>query len=100
LILILSDINMPGMTGLELLPKGKAARRDVPVIMITVQAASLRSAGIRNPQQFQTFNGLRVDTAQTMLFDEVAERQTKADKTGDSSPRPAAPATTFPPTRI
>jgi CheY-like chemotaxis protein len=35
LILILSDINMPGMTGLELLPKAKAARPDVPVIMIT-----------------------------------------------------------------
>jgi CheY-like chemotaxis protein len=35
LILILSDINMPGMTGLELLPKAKAARADVPVIMIT-----------------------------------------------------------------
>src|SRR5215831_15601279 len=35
LILILSDINMPGMTGLERLPKAKAARPDVPVIMIT-----------------------------------------------------------------
>jgi len=35
LILILSDINMPGMTGLELLPKAKAMRPDVPVIMIT-----------------------------------------------------------------
>src|SRR5215467_7700902 len=35
LILILSDINMPGMTGLELLPKAKAVRPDVPVIMIT-----------------------------------------------------------------
>jgi CheY-like chemotaxis protein len=35
LILMLSDINMPGMTGLELLPKVKAARPDVPVIMIT-----------------------------------------------------------------
>ncbi len=33
--LILSDINMPGMSGLELLPKAKAARPDVPVIMIT-----------------------------------------------------------------
>jgi CheY-like chemotaxis protein len=35
LILVLSDINMPGMSGLELLPKTKALRPDVPVIMIT-----------------------------------------------------------------
>ncbi len=35
LILILSDINMPGMSGLELLPRVKALRPDVPVIMIT-----------------------------------------------------------------
>lgn len=35
LILILSDINMPEMSGLELLPKVKAARPDVPVIMIS-----------------------------------------------------------------
>jgi CheY-like chemotaxis protein len=35
LILILSDINMPGMTGLEMLPKVKEIRPDVPVVMIT-----------------------------------------------------------------
>jgi CheY-like chemotaxis protein len=35
LILILSDINMPGMSGLELLPKARAARPDVSIIMIT-----------------------------------------------------------------
>ena len=35
LILILSDINMSGMTGFELLPKAKAVRPDVPIIMIT-----------------------------------------------------------------
>ena len=35
IILILSDINMPGMSGLELLPKAKAMRPDVPIIMIT-----------------------------------------------------------------
>src|SRR5262249_8640081 len=46
LILILSDINMPGMSGLDLLPKAKALRQDVPVIMITAygDAAKKRKA--------------------------------------------------------
>jgi CheY-like chemotaxis protein len=46
LILILSDINMPGMSGLELLPKAKALRPDVPVIMITAygDAETMRKA--------------------------------------------------------
>ena len=35
LMLILSDINMPGLSGLDFLPRAKAARPDVPVIMIT-----------------------------------------------------------------
>ena len=35
LVLILSDINMPGMSGLEMLPEVRARRPDVPVIMIT-----------------------------------------------------------------
>ena len=35
LILILSDINMPGMTGLELLPRIRQMRPALPVIMIT-----------------------------------------------------------------
>ena len=35
LTLIFSDINMPGMTGLEMLPKVREIRPDVPVIMIT-----------------------------------------------------------------
>lgn len=35
LILILSDINMPEMSGLEMLPVVRARRPDVPVIMIT-----------------------------------------------------------------
>jgi CheY-like chemotaxis protein len=46
LILILSDINMPGMSGLELLPRAKTLRPDVPVIMITAygDAATKRQA--------------------------------------------------------
>ncbi|WDZ81675.1 response regulator (plasmid) [Ensifer adhaerens] len=35
LILILSDVNMPGMSGLELVPKARSIRPDVPVIVIT-----------------------------------------------------------------
>ena len=54
LILILSDINMPGMSGLEMLPKVKAARPNVPVIMITAygdeatkkKAAELGASGL------------------------------------------------------
>ena len=46
LILVLSDINMPGMTGLELLPRAKALRPDLPIIMITAygDATTLRLA--------------------------------------------------------
>jgi CheY-like chemotaxis protein len=35
LILVLSDINMPGMSGLDLLPRLRERRPDVPVYMIT-----------------------------------------------------------------
>ena len=53
-ILILSDINMPGMTGLEMLPKMKEMRPGVPVIMITAygddatikKATELGAAGL------------------------------------------------------
>src|SRR3954453_3398265 len=54
LILILSDINMPGMTGLEMLTQVKAERPNVPVIMITAygddatrkRATELGAAGL------------------------------------------------------
>ena len=35
LIMILSDVNMPGMSGLDLLPKAREVRPDVPIFMIT-----------------------------------------------------------------
>ena len=51
IILLVSDINMPGMTGLELLPVVKQRRPDLPVFMIsaygdagTVAAALARGA--------------------------------------------------------
>ena len=54
LILVLSDINMPGMTGLAMLPKVKEERPNVPVIMITAygdeatrkRATELGAAGL------------------------------------------------------
>ena len=54
LILILSDINMPEMSGLEMLPQVKAARPNVPVITIAAygdeatrkKAAKLGAAGL------------------------------------------------------
>jgi CheY-like chemotaxis protein len=54
LSLIFSDVNMPGMSGLEMLPKVKAARPNVPVIMVTAygddatkkRAAELGAAGL------------------------------------------------------
>ena len=49
LILILSDINMPGMSGLEMLPKVRAERPGVPVIMITAYGdAETRRKAIEN----------------------------------------------------
>jgi CheY-like chemotaxis protein len=40
LVLIFSDINMPGMNGLDMLPEMRARRPDVPVIMITAYGAA------------------------------------------------------------
>ena len=49
IILILSDINMPGMSGLELLPKAKAMRPDVPIIMITAYGdAEMKRKALEN----------------------------------------------------
>jgi CheY-like chemotaxis protein len=75
LILILSDINMPGMSGLDLLPRARQARPDVPVIMITAygddetrrNAAEAGAAGLfTKPIDFPELRGeigRRLDTA-------------------------------------
>jgi CheY-like chemotaxis protein len=49
LIVILSDINMPGMDGLGLLREVKAQRADLPVIMVTAYGDDERR---RQAQQF------------------------------------------------
>ena len=56
LILVLSDINMPEMSGLELLPKAKALRPDVPVIMIAAygDAVTKRKALQNGAEAFLT----------------------------------------------
>lgn len=49
LLLILSDVNMPEMSGIELLPKIKAIRPEVPVIMITAYGdAATRERALAN----------------------------------------------------
>ena len=66
LIVILSDINMPGMSGLDLLPRARQARPDVPVIMITAygddetrrKAAEAGAAGLfTKPIDFPELRG-------------------------------------------
>ena len=61
LILILSDINMPGMSGLELLPKAKALQPDVPVIMITAYGDAHLLQHMCRLSLSQTFIRLAVD---------------------------------------
>jgi len=79
LILLLSDINMPGMTGLELLPKVRQIRPDVPVVMITAygdvdtRARALRAGAagfFTKPIDFQLLRGEiaeRLNTFQNSL---------------------------------
>ena len=78
-ILILSDINMPGMSGLDLLPRARQARPDVPVIMITAygddetrrKAAEAGAAGLfTKPIDFPELRveiGRRLDAAASPL---------------------------------
>ena len=56
IILLVSDINMPGMTGLELLPKVKERRPDLPVFMISAysDAERVQTALDRGANKFIT----------------------------------------------
>jgi DNA-binding NtrC family response regulator len=56
IILLLSDINMPGMSGLELLPHVKSRRPDLPVFMISAygDGATVATAMERGAEKFVT----------------------------------------------
>jgi CheY-like chemotaxis protein len=66
---------MPGMSGLELLPKAKALRPDVPVIMITAygdaETKRKASTGRGTPRHVgnQVKNGPLADIAETTILD-------------------------------
>lgn len=72
IILLLSDINMPGMSGLDLLPIVKQRRPDLPVIMIsaygdtpTMRVSMERGADkfITKPVDFPTLKQHVLDVA-------------------------------------
>ena len=68
LILILSDINMPGMSGLELLPKARAARPDVPVIMITAYGdAETKRKALENGAEMLLTKPIDFDTLRSEI---------------------------------
>ena len=56
IVLVLSDINMPGMSGLDLLPEVKIRRPDLTVIMISAygDAPTVQTALDRGADEFVT----------------------------------------------
>ncbi len=56
IILLVSDINMPGMNGLDLIPKVRARRPDLPVFMISAYGdpERVRTAMERGASKFLT----------------------------------------------
>ncbi|HEX3346948.1 MAG TPA: response regulator [Acetobacteraceae bacterium] len=56
IILLVSDINMPGMSGLDLLPEVKHRRPDLPVFMISAYGdrETVATALARGAQKFMT----------------------------------------------
>jgi CheY-like chemotaxis protein len=69
IVLLVSDINMPGMSGLELLPIVKARRPDLPVFMISAYGDkdTIATAVERGANKFLTkpvdFPQLKLDVA-------------------------------------
>ena len=72
IILLVSDINMPGMSGLDLIPEVKARRPDLPVFMISAygDAERVRTALERGASKFITkpvdFQQLKQDVSRVV----------------------------------
>lgn len=75
LMLILSDINMPGMNGFELLTEAKALWPDLPVAMITAYGddESRRRAIEGGATEFLT-KPVDFDALKSMISDMIAQR--------------------------
>ena len=54
--LVLLDVNMPGMTGLELLPKAKEIAPDIPVVMLTADDRASTAVAALKAGRIQLFN--------------------------------------------
>ena len=71
-ILLVSDINMPGMSGLDLLPIIRARRPELPVFMVSAygDSGTIAAATERGARKFLTkpvdFPGLKRDVAQVI----------------------------------
>jgi DNA-binding NtrC family response regulator len=71
--LLVSDINMPGMNGLDLIPKVKARRPDLPVFMISAygDAERVKTALERGASKFITkpvdFPQLKQDVSRVVV---------------------------------
>ena len=72
IILLVSDINMPGMSGLDLIPAVKARRPDLPVFMISAYGdpERVKTALERGASKFITkpvnFPGLKQDVSRVL----------------------------------
>jgi DNA-binding NtrC family response regulator len=73
-ILLVSDINMPGMSGLDLIPEVKVRRPDLPVFMISDygDAERVKTALARGADEFLTkpvdFPKLKQDIIAVMTY--------------------------------
>ena len=72
IVLMVSDINMPGMSGLDLLPKVKSQRPELPVVMISAYGdkSTVATALERGADKFLTkpvdFSELKQDVTQAI----------------------------------